>query len=80
MQKKIFDQSFSTKIFFIQTVSEEMNLQQYNFRQKKFSTKIFFIQLFPTKWFCNEKSFGQKNVWPKYFSCEIISEEMIMQK
>ena len=59
------------KKIFIQTVSEEMILQQWknrpkNFLQKK-STKFFLSKLFTRKWFCNNKNFGPKNLRQKFF-------------
>jgi len=83
---------FLTKTFFIQTVSEEMILQQKKFSTTTFLKKNFTSKLFPRKLFCNNKKFltkkvfrpatifDQNNYCPKIIFIQSVSEEMILQQ
>ena len=66
--KNVLPKNSSTKMFFIQTVSEEMIMKQKHFRPKNFFFLIFSSKLSPRKWFCNKKySPKKKNVDQKIF-------------
>jgi len=75
------------RIFF-QTVSEEMILQQKNFRAKHFLTKknvlpekvltkLFLVRTVSEEIILQQKNFQWKKIFTKFFFIQTVSEEMI---